>query len=36
MIREEEIQLTKAKFAYNGICPAVGYQFEDPPLDPSL
>ncbi|CAI2162014.1 2929_t:CDS:2 [Funneliformis geosporum] len=34
--REERIKLTRAKFAYNGINPDAGYQFENPPLDPNL
>ncbi|CAG8453335.1 3896_t:CDS:2 [Ambispora gerdemannii] len=33
---EERIKLTRAKFAYNEIHPDAGYQFENPPLDPSL
>ena len=34
--REKKIILTRAKFAYNGIHPDAGYQFENPPLDPNL
>lgn len=34
--REERIRLTRAMFAYNGIHPDAGYQFENPPLNSDL
>jgi len=35
-LREERISLTRAKFVYSWICPEMGHQFENPPLDPNL
>ena len=34
--REWGINLIKTRFAYSGIHPDAGYQFENPPLDPNL